>query len=70
MIQKLISAEVAKCLECESLIIYYSASVGFPATCNKCGVPANVTLSAQERAQLQQQQQYRQQGPRVQTFRF
>jgi hypothetical protein len=48
-------------------MIYVTVN-GLPSTCPKCGVPHNVSLTQEQRIQMERLQ--RQQGPRVQTFRF
>jgi len=67
MIQKSISLEVFKCLECNAVIVCNPSAHGRPAVCDKCGVPANVELTQEQRTQMERMQQ---QGPRVHTIRF
>ena len=66
MIRKQIAYSVAKCLECESLIVYKAASEGFPSVCQKCGVPRDVEISQEQRMQMERMQQHR--GPQGQSF--
>jgi len=46
------------------------ASKGTPIACERCGVLAGVTITQEERMQMEraQQQQHKRQGPRMQTF--
>ena len=65
------SMSVAICHECQHVMVYLPASNGLPSACAKCGVPHNVQLNQQQREQINQQQQFRQQnGPQIFNIRF
>ena len=59
MIVKSIALSVAKCLECNSLLIY-KIDEGLPQVCNKCGTRINVELNQQQRQQMERMQQQQQ----------
>lgn len=67
MLTRQMALSVAQCSECNNTMIYVTVN-GLPSTCPKCGVPHNVSLTQEQRIQMERLQ--RQQGPRVQTFRF
>ena len=48
------SLAVAKCYECGQLIIYNPGATGFPRICDKCGVPADVEITQEQRMQMEQ----------------
>ena len=65
MIHNTIAYKVAQCSECGTLMIYKPASDGFPTTCQKCGVRYDVTLTQEQRMQMEKMQQ-----GRTYTFRM
>jgi DNA-directed RNA polymerase subunit M/transcription elongation factor TFIIS len=55
MIVKSMVLSVAKCQECGNIMVYQIVN-GIPSACGKCGVPANVEITAEMRKQMEQQQ--------------
>ena len=62
MIRKSLAHSCAICEECQAMMVYRPASEGMPHQCQRCGVPANVELTPEQRAQMERMQQ--QQAPR------
>ena len=58
MIRKSMALSVAICGECQALMICNPYSQGFPSVCQKCGTPANVELSQDQRMQMERMQQH------------
>jgi len=65
MLTKSISHEMLFCEECKKWIIYKIIN-GTPFVCPRCGVPANVSLTQEQRMQMEQMQHNR--GPQGQSF--
>ena len=65
MLVKTFAYSLMKCLECQKWIIYKLVD-GPPDICPRCGVPAGVSLSAEEKRKLENAQQN---NERIFTFR-
>jgi acetyl-CoA carboxylase beta subunit len=56
MLIKTMAYTLCKCDNCEKWIIYKVVDE-LPKVCPRCGVPANITLSAQEKQKIEEQNQ-------------
>jgi len=64
MITRQIALSVYRCDECQTLMIANPSANGPPNACTKCGCPAGVSLTQEDRMRMERmQQQQQQRGP-------
>jgi hypothetical protein len=56
MLLKTVAYDLALCNECGKWIIYKRVD-GLPRNCPRCGVPSDVSISAQDRQRMEEAQQ-------------
>jgi hypothetical protein len=56
MLTKTFAYDICKCDSCQKWIIYRLID-GIPNVCPRCGVPSNVSLSAQDIQKMEEQKQ-------------